>query len=236
MWKLAIQSVKIEWQCLRWIKCRFRPSENYPSRLIFLPGSLHTAVQGPSTCWILSLAHQTLSLRWCLIIKWDRTWIYKPNSYLCHFINLILIYAITQVLFLGSGDLRNALLMASQCSAAYHKLDIHLSDSCASITARSYLFIHLIFSCAFDSSPGSTDCQYLWDLWYSFQWSETTRTRFVKDVRKLLANKMTNSTVIPYGARFNQQLHKILKSWLNTACNMSVPQMKTINEKRLFNI
>ena len=137
-----------------------------------------------------------------------------------------------QVLFLGSGDLRNALLMASQCSAAYHKLDIHLSDSSDIFTARNYLFIHVILSPEFDSSPGSTDFQYLWDLWYSFQWSEATRKLFVRDVRKLLANQMTNSSVIPHGAQFNQRLQKVLRGWLNTACNMSPQQMKTINEKR----
>ena len=126
-----------------------------------------------------------------------------------------------QVLFLGSGDLRNALLMASQCSAAYYKLDIHLSDSSDIITARNYLFIHVILSPDFDSSPGSADFQYLWDLWYSFQWSEATRKRCVNDVRKLLANQMTNSSVIPHGDQFNQKLQKVLRSWLNTACNMS---------------
>ena len=141
-----------------------------------------------------------------------------------------------QVLFLGSGDLRNALLMASQCSAAYHKLDIHLSDSSDIFTARNYLFIHVILSPEFDSSPGSTDFQYLWDLWYSFQWSEATRKRFVRDVRKLLANQMTNSSVIPHGAPFNQKLQKVLRSWLNTACNMSPQQMKTINEKRYISV
>ena len=122
--------------------------------------------------------------------------------------------------------------MASQCSAAYHKLDIHLSDNSDIITARNYLIIHVILSPDFDSSPGSTDFQYLWDLCYSFQWSETTRKRFVKDVRKLLVNQMTNSSVIPHGAQFNQRLQKVLRSWLNTACNMSPQQMKTINEKR----
>ena len=105
------------------------------------------------------------------------------------FINIILIYVIKKVLFLGSGDLRNALLMASQCSAAYHKLDIHLSNSSDTITARNYLIIHLILSPDFDSLPGSADFQYLWDLWYSFQWSKATRKHFIKDVRKLEMDK-----------------------------------------------
>ena len=90
------------------------------------------------------------------------------------FINTTLPCIYMQVSFLASGDLRNVFFMASYCSEAYHELDIHISDSTDIITARNYLITQVIFSGSFDSES-LTDCQYLWDLWYGFQWNKTTR-------------------------------------------------------------
>ena len=70
-------------------------------------------------------------------------------------------------LFLGSGDLRNALYMAIQCSEAYHEFEIHMSDGCKIVAARNFLILQVIFSDSFDPS-NATDLQYLWDLWYGF--------------------------------------------------------------------
>ena len=121
--------------------------------------------------------------------------------------------------------------MASKCSDAYHQLDIHLSDSNDTITARNYLFIQVAMSELFD--PDSlTDCQYLWDLWYGFQWNEVTRKRFVSDVKKLLNKQLSDSSIIPHGAQFYQTLQKISKSWLNTICNMTILNTKEIMEQR----
>ena len=136
-----------------------------------------------------------------------------------------------QVLFLGSGELRNALLMASQCSEAYHELDIHMSDGCDAITARNFLIAHVMLSESFDpSSP--TDMQYLWDLWYGCQWDDITRRRFVKDVKLLMLNQGTNLSIIPHGTNFNGKLGKIFKHWLGSACNMNSNQISTILEQR----
>ena len=121
--------------------------------------------------------------------------------------------------------------MASQCSEAYHELDIHLSDSCDIITARNFVIIHVIMAESFDPES-STDCQYLWDLWYGFQWNEATRNRFVRDVKQLLKNLLINPSIIPHGGKFDSTLKKILRSLLNTACNMTLQQAKTIVEKR----
>ena len=136
-----------------------------------------------------------------------------------------------QVSFLASGDLRNVFFMASYCSEAYHELDIHISDSTKIIIARNYLITQVIFSGSFD--PESlTDCQYLWDMWYGFQWNEVTRKRFVRDVKQLLKNKLSNSSVIPHGAKFNPILQKILRSWLNTVCNVTITETKNIVKQR----
>ena len=132
-----------------------------------------------------------------------------------------------KVLFLYSGDLRNALYMATHCSDAYPELDIHLSDGSDSIVARNYLIAHVMLSDTFDpSSP--TDLQYLWDLWYGLQWDDITRKRFVKDCKLLIGNQATNSYIIPHGADFNKKYIKILTIWLGTACNMNSTEIQTI--------
>ena len=121
--------------------------------------------------------------------------------------------------------------MASNCSEAYYELDIHMSDSSDIITARNYLFIQVILAETFDPE-NLNDCQYLWDLWYGFQWNEATRKRFVRDVKQLIANQFCSPAVIFHGDQFNQQLRKILRKWLNTACNMTTTERNKIMEKR----
>jgi len=121
--------------------------------------------------------------------------------------------------------------MATQSSGAYHELDIHMSDSCDSITARNFLIANVIFSEYFDPEIPS-DMQYLWDLWYGSQWNEATRKQFVSNVLQLLSNLLTSSSVIPHGTKFNEKLRDILSSWLDTACNMTVTQTKKIVQQR----
>ena len=90
--------------------------------------------------------------------------------------------------------------MVGHCSEAYHELDIHMSDSCPIATAKNYLLAQVMLADHFDPS-NSTDLQYLWELWYACQWTESTRRRFVNDVRLLLANKSPSSnkpSVIPH--------------------------------------
>ena len=134
------------------------------------------------------------------------------------------------MLFLGSGDLRNAFFMATQCSEAYHELDIHLSDSSDLIVSRNILIMHIITSAAFNPK-NSNDIQYLWELWYGFQWKEETKKRFNQNVKNLMAGQ-TDSSIVQHGAHFNQQLKTILKSWLETVNGMSKQQMKKIKYQR----
>ena len=121
--------------------------------------------------------------------------------------------------------------MATQCSEAYPELDIHLSDGCDTITARNVSIAHVMLSDSFDpSSP--EDFQYLWDLWYGCKWDDVTRRRFVMDAKLLMEGGLINSSIIPHGSQFNDQLSKILKSWVGTACNMNSQQINTILEQR----
>ena len=121
--------------------------------------------------------------------------------------------------------------MATHCSDAYPELDIHLSDDCNIVTARNFLMAHVMLSDSFDpSSPA--DLQYLWDLWYGLQWDDITRKRFVKDCKLLMERGLTNPSIIPHGGHFYRELSKILKSWLDTACNMNSKQIKAIIAQR----
>ena len=137
-----------------------------------------------------------------------------------------------QVLFLGSGDLRNALYMATQCSEAYHELEIHMSDGCEIVTARNFLISHVMLADSFDpSSPA--DLQYLWDLWYGCLWNDITSECFIQDVKQLMDNQFINPSIISHGANFNGQLRKILKSWFNTAsCKMTLAEINNILKQR----
>ena len=98
------------------------------------------------------------------------------------------------MLFLASGDLRNALYMATQCSQAYHELDIHMSDSCDIITVGNFLISQIILAQTFEPSTSPADFHDLWHLWCGLQWTETTRKRFIRDVKLLLSNQLANSS------------------------------------------
>ena len=127
--------------------------------------------------------------------------------------------------------MRNAFFMAYKCSDAYPELDIHMSDSCDIIVARNVLITQVILEDSFDPE-NLTDCQYLWELLYGCQWTNGTRQRFIRDAKKLLTGKFTNLSVIFHGAMFNQTLQKILKSWLDTASNMTELQINKILKQR----
>jgi hypothetical protein len=138
-----------------------------------------------------------------------------------------------QVLFLGSGDLRNVLVTVSQSSEAYHKFDIHLSDSCECVTARNFLIAHILLSEAFDPTI-TADIQYLWNIWYGCQWNETTRKRFINDVENVLACNWSNphSSVILHEDPSNECVKRILNHWLTLVSTMTTDFVNKIVEQR----
>ena len=81
---------------------------------------------------------------------------------------------------MDSGDLRNALLTASKAPAG-KLVNLHLCDSNPVITARNILISNIMMSNDFNPEK-EEDIGYLWDLWYSFEWDETTWTKFNKDL------------------------------------------------------
>lgn len=73
-----------------------------------------------------------------------------------------------QVLFLKSGDLRNALTTAAQLPETYQNLIVHPADTNNESVARNTLLSHITFSTDFDAS-NPIDLNYLWDVWHSFK-------------------------------------------------------------------
>ena len=104
------------------------------------------------------------------------------NCWLNSFIHIIYKYVAHKVLFLDSGDMRNALLTASKLPDEKF-LSIQMVDSHMIITARNVLIVHIILSTDFDAEKDE-DLDYLWHLWYSFAWEDKTRKRFVRDVKR----------------------------------------------------
>jgi hypothetical protein len=123
-----------------------------------------------------------------------------------------------QVLFLGSGDLRNALVTVAKMSDAYPMLNLHMNDDCNLTTARNILITHTILS---DNFNPSKDMDYIWDLWYSLQWNNFTRQRFARDVKTLMDIQWEKITHIFLDANDVKELKGILATWLKYAFNFT---------------
>ena len=140
---------------------------------------------------------------------------------------------------MGIEDLRQALLTSAHLSDAYKQLNLHLD--CLN-TAKNILLIYIMLSDDFDPD-NHNDLQYLWDVWYSFKWSKTTRNRFVNDVKQLMAGgwKSCGKIVLPCSKDIDLQhyIHDYLvgrwQSLLDLlAKNSSLPSqaIKIITERR----
>ena len=140
---------------------------------------------------------------------------------------------VLQILLLGSEDLRNALLTVSELAEAYQELKIHLIDDNDICTAQNVLLLHIILSDDFDPAIES-DLDYLWNVWYSLQWTEETRMSFVKDVGQLLSHQWPENFEVNIS---DQQtiLKKIFHSWRNIAfCEMPAVKMESSLKERFI--
>ena len=133
-----------------------------------------------------------------------------------------------------SGDLRHVLLTGSKLSDAYQELNIHLSNDLINIfTARNFVIACILVSEDFD--PGTpADVDYLWNVWYSLQWTEDTRKRFLKDVQQLLSADWTEVSRINIPDTEGIEIIKdILNSWREISSATLIPETaKYILEER----
>ena len=123
-------------------------------------------------------------------------------------------------MFIGCGDLRSALWTVWKLTEAYKEVIFHVQDGFDTVVARNILLVHIMV--AEDFHPDSPeDLQYLWDIWYSLQWSEKTRKRFVKDVKLLLAGPFHPIIKIP-NTKYLKKMKMAFKSWLDATCNLKL--------------
>lgn len=67
-----------------------------------------------------------------------------------------------------------------------------------------------------------------------FQWSETTRRRFMKDMKELLGHQWTdlNKKIVVFNVRHVEQLKNVFSSWLETAQSMTPKSVASIMKQR----
>ena len=128
--------------------------------------------------------------------------------------------------------MRLALQTASLCSPSFETLHIHLNDNnsnSGSVNARNILLTHILSTEDFDPE-NEKDVQYLWDVWYSFQWNETTTTRFLKDIDRILAHQYSKNIII--SKKDFEKLKTIWSRWKVTASNMNFSTISALLKQR----
>ena len=135
------------------------------------------------------------------------------------------------MLFLCSGDLRNALVTAVGSSKKCNKLNLHLSDTCSVTVARNIVSAHVINSDSFDAND-SDDLHYLWSIWYSFKWNEPIRSRFVIDLTDLIALDWKTASHIVLDDVGVYMMKRIFTLWIKQAVNTSLSAIVCASKDR----
>ena len=99
-------------------------------------------------------------------------------------------------------------------------LHIHINDSSLPIIARNILILKVISKQNF-APENIVDIGYVWDLWYHATWSESTKKRFVKDIKDLLNKPLPPNIIIP-DSSFQEQLKNVWAEWLTMVTTFSV--------------
>ena len=116
--------------------------------------------------------------------------------------------------------MRNALHTAAQSPTDLKNLNIHLNDNYECVIARNFFITHVVTNKEFNTS-NQDDLQYVWDVWYSTQWNDTTAKRFLKDVNQLLAGQWkSNSSIVITDAGISI-LEKTWSHWKETVSAMN---------------
>ena len=84
--------------------------------------------------------------------------------------------------------------------------------------ARDVLVAYIMLSEDFKPT-NPTDMKYLWNISYSFQWGESTRVRFAKDVEQLSEGNWTACRLVIPDPVDVIHLKKIFSIWSATTCN-----------------
>ena len=178
------------------------------------------------TCW--KVTRQVLQMR-----HWHEYNLLFINlfTYISWFINKYIICCLIQILFLGSGDLRNVLhTIGLSCSTKLEDLHIHLNDNHSSVIARNILILHIITASDFNPND-QNDLEYVWNVWYSTQWDASTVKRFSKDVLQLLVHQWKSDILVVRDLDL-VDLDKVWKYWFTTFSSMKASTCSQILSQR----
>ena len=131
-------------------------------------------------------------------------------------------------------DLKNALQTAAKQTEAYKQLNLHMSVHNPLQVARDILVAYIILSADFDPA-NPTDMKYLWDVWFSAQWNESTRQRFVKDVKNLTRGEWNILPIVVPDQESVDQLKIIFQEWVKISQNLPAKILKEFHESRYYN-
>jgi hypothetical protein len=127
--------------------------------------------------------------------------------------------------------MRNAFHTAAQSPTDLKNLNIHLNDNYECVIARNVLITQIVTNKEFSAS-NQDDLQYIWDVWYSTQWNDTTAKRFLKDVNQLLAGQWkSNSSIVITDADISI-LEKTWSHWKETVSAMNADTFSSIMLQR----
>lgn len=122
-------------------------------------------------------------------------------------------------LFLGSGDLRNAIHLV-YTSSADSNLDFHLVDINPSIIARNLIFLRLINDehCPIDD---------LWSIWYDFLLEKDVYDRLRQEIEMLLDSSLDSFV----RDEDRSKIRSVLRAWLNLF-DAKVDKIKASEQRR----
>ena len=132
-------------------------------------------------------------------------------------------FQLTQMLFLGCGDLLNP-LYAVAGSSENQKLSIHINDDNFSVIARNILILKIVFNPDFDTNS-NLDINYVWDVWCNATWPQSTVERFLKDIKELLDEPLPVNVILA-DLKSKEKLQSIWKEWLCTIETVSMSDLQ----------
>ena len=120
---------------------------------------------------------------------------------------------------------------AAQQTEAYKKLNLHMSVYSDVQVARDVLVAYIMLSNDFNLA-NPTDMKYLWDVWFSAQWNESTRKRFVKDVTQLAEGKWEAYPIKVLDSKNAHALKVIFQEWLKISQNFPTTILEALADSR----
>jgi hypothetical protein len=131
---------------------------------------------------------------------------------------------------MGVQDFRHVLQTTAQLSDAYKKLNVNLVSPDRFL--KEVLFQNILLADAFDPT-NPNDIQYLWDVYYSFQWNKQTKSRFIKDVRELKNGRLSvDDKIVISDPIIILELEQTCNLWLDLISNTSADHIQSFVEER----